>query len=356
MKKTYLVELIHNIKTTIVLFISITLFVCLSVAIYTGVSWMTTNISSTIDRIMKNTNYYDSEIFFPYGFDENDLNQIRAIDDNVEIIGFNSTYEFFDCNNSKLQSLVYEVPKSIEKLIAVDGKLPITDNEIGVDSLFAETYNYKIGDVIKFNENASSLSKINTLLNYDINSDDLESIDFDETQQYLKNREFTITCIFKTPRLFILSDGNYTYSPFNQKILNAYMIVSNEAFNENAYAGYTNVFVKNHDFDSYSTYDDIYDDSINEFSEILNDKITTIVNNKNQKIKNKIDEIKNDATSKIEDGKNKIEDGKNKIEDARIKIRNNKQKLADAKIELDDGLIIVNCVSAEPLPEIIANI
>ena len=125
MKKTHLVELIHNIKTTIVLFVSITLFVCLSVAIYTGVSWMTTNISSTIDRIMKNTNYYDSEIFFPYGFDEKDLNQIRAIDDNVEIIGFNSTYEFFDCNNSKLQSLVYEVPKSLLISLSIDGPISL---------------------------------------------------------------------------------------------------------------------------------------------------------------------------------------------------------------------------------------
>ena len=339
MKKTHLVELIHNIKTTIVLFISITLFVCLSVAIYTGVSWMTTNISSTIDRIMENTNYYDSEIFFPYGFDEKDLNQIRAIDDNVEIIGFNSTYEFFDCNNSKLQSLVYEVPKSIEKLIAVDGELPIADNEIGVDSLFAETYNYKIGDVIVFDKNISSITQINTLLDYELNDNEFDSINFDNNEQYLKNREFTITCIFKTPRLFILSDGNYTYSPFNQKILNAYMIVSNEAFNENAYAGYTNVFVKNHNLDSYSTYSDIYDDSINEFSEILNDKITTIVNNKNQKIKNKIDEIKNDATSKIENARKEIEDNKNKIKNAKIEINNSRQKLADAKIELDNGLI-----------------
>lgn len=332
MKKTHLLELLNNIKSTIVSFVSIILFVCLSVAIYTGVSWMTTNISLSIDRVIKDSNYRDSEIIFTYGFSDGDLKEIKEIDDNLETEAYKSTYEFFDRNNSKLQSLVYETPKSVDTLISLDGKLPIKDNEIGVDSYFAENYNYKIGDVIKFNENVSSLSKINTLLNYDINSDDLESINFDETQQYLKNREFTITCIFKTPRLLISSGGNYIYSPLNNQIVNAYMIVNSNAFNNNAYVGYTNILIRNHNYDVYSTYDDIYDDSMDGFSDVLSDKIKTIVNNKNQEIKNKINDIKIDAN-------NKIEDGKNKIEDAKIKIRNNKQKLADAKIELDVGLI-----------------
>lgn len=330
MKKTHLVELIHNIKTTIVLFISITLFVCLSVAIYTGVSWMTTNISSGIDKIVNETNYRDSEIVFTYGFDDNDLDELNRINDGLEIEAYKSTYEFFDCDGSNLQALIYEIPKSIDSLIDVNGNLPIKDNEIGIDSFFAETYNYKIGDVITFDENKSSLTSINTILDYDIDNGDLDTIDLDKEVQFLMNRRFVITCIFKTPRLIINSEGHYAYSPINSKIINAYMIVGNDAFDDDAYVGYTNILIRNHNFDIYSTYDDMYVESIDDFSEVLNDKVKTIVNNKNLKIKNKISDIKTDAN-------NKIEDAKKKIEDAKLKIKNNKQKLADAKTQLDDG-------------------
>ena len=290
MKKTHLIELLNNIKSTIVSFISVILFVCLSVAIYTGVSWMTTNISLSIDRVMKDSNYRDSEIIFTYGFSDDDLKEIKEIDDNLEIEAYKSTYEFFDYQSSKLQALVYETPKSVDTLISMDGKLPIKDNEIGIDSYFAENYNYKIGDVIKFNENISSLTNINSLLDYDIENGDFNSIELDGKEQFLKNREFVVTCIFKTPRLLISSEGNYVYSPLNNQIVNAYMIVNSNAFNNNAYTGYTNILIRNHNYDVYSTYDDEYDDSMDAFSDVLNNKIKNIVNNKNQEIKNKKDE------------------------------------------------------------------
>ena len=331
MKKTQYIELFNNIKSTIVSFISIILFVCLSVAIYTGVSWMTTNISLSIDRVVSNTNYHDGEIMFTYGFDNEDLKAISTLGDNLEINAYKSSYEFFDNKGSKLQALVYEIPKSVDACISVEGELPQKDDEIGIDSFFAQTYNYKIGDTITFDENKSELSKIKKLLDYDIENGDLNSLELEDNAEYLKNRNYTVTCIFKTPRLIIFNDGNYVLSPINSKQINAYMIVNESTFNDKAYAGYTNVVVKNHNYDIYSTYDKEYIDSMDSFSKTLTDKIDVLVDNKNHEIRNKINDIKIDAQTKIEDGRKEIEDAKNKI-------KQNKNKLVNARKELEDGL------------------
>lgn len=325
MKKTQLIELLNNIKTTFVSFFSIFMFVTLAVALFTGVSFASKDMAYVIDNMIEVNNFHDAQLMYTYGFDFEDL----SLFNDYEVEGYHSSYEFFKVNDNRYQTVVYELPNNIDTFIEYEGTLPSRDDEIVVDKNFSIKNNIKIGDYIEFEDNYSKLTYINSLMNYDIENDDLSSLNIEE-KQFLKNRRYKVTALAYSSIYFSRDDQIYGVAPTNQINVNCYMYVNDKAFNMDAYNGYTTLLLRNHNFDGISTFSDEYVKLIEDFSDIIDSKLSIISDSHNKKIDNKISDIKEYAS-------NLIEDAKIDINDAEIKISSNKKKLDEAKIELENA-------------------
>lgn len=81
MKKTQVIDLFKNVKSSIVSFVAIVIFVTLAVAVYLGLGWSGDGFSMSIAKEQEKGNFHDLEVLFPYGFTEEDLDKIRAVED-----------------------------------------------------------------------------------------------------------------------------------------------------------------------------------------------------------------------------------------------------------------------------------
>lgn len=295
-----------------------------------------------VDNLSLNTNFHDSEVMFTYGLDDNDIVKLKRISGVDEIEGTHTSYEFFNLDDNKYQTVVYELPNKIDNLMEVEGKLPLSDNEIGVEKHFALEHNIKIGDYIEFDENYSKLAAINSLMSFDVENDDYNNVDL--KQQYLNNRKFKVTALIVSPKYTAYDEQCYGVSSLNQISINTFMYVNTKAFNEKAYCGYTSVLIKNHSLDNLNTFSNEYKDGIDEFSKNIDEVMNTIAIEKNNAIRKKIDDVNSkaddmitDSKKQIEDAQNKIDDNTNKLNDAKNKLDEGKTKLDDASVELENG-------------------
>lgn len=325
MKKTQFIELINNIKKTFVSFFSILMFVCLSVAVYVGFSWMGPAVTNSVDKMVEDTNFHDAEAFFLYGFTDEDIESLN--NDVQEAEGVYVTYEVFKLDNTKYGSIIYSLPKKLDKFIEYEGDLPTNNKQIVVDSYFASINNIQIGDVISFEDNYSELYKINNLLNYDFETSDIDSLSNGKQISYLSNRDYVVTGFVKSSRYISYVKQTYGSSVLNSMPNDVYMYVTDDAFNLEAFCDYPSIVVKNHDIKAASFSDELIDE-LEKYSLIFNNKIDEIANNKNQEIKNKINNTINEANKKINEAESDILD-------AQKKINNNTKKLDEVKAELD---------------------
>lgn len=295
MKKTQFIELLHIIKNTIVSFISITLFITLSVAIYVGISGTSLSSQKSMDNAIADTNYHDIQIAFPYGMSSSDLEKLKGINGVDEVEGTYTGYAYFAVNNNNFQARLLTLNDSIDKYIGYQGKLPAKANEIGVDEFFALEHDLSIGDKIQFNSDNNDIYRtLATLMDFDARHDDIRMlINADSSQTgYLKTNEFVITALMKSPDYTYKASTTYGVSPENNLQIDCFLYLNKTAFDESSLPGYTNVLIKSYALSAYSTFSEDYQQKVKELTEkVKAEAVNEITNDKNNMIFDKIDEI-----------------------------------------------------------------
>ena len=76
MKKTQIIELFSNIKSTFMSFFAILLFVLLSVGVFSGISWTSPALQRAAEEVFDEGRLYDIEIQFPNGLTDEDLQKV----------------------------------------------------------------------------------------------------------------------------------------------------------------------------------------------------------------------------------------------------------------------------------------
>lgn len=295
MKKTQFIELLHIIKNTIISFISITLFITLSVAIYVGISGTSLSSQKSMDSAIADTNYHDIQIAFPYGMSSSDLEKLKGINGVDEVEGTYTGYAYFAVNNNNFQARLLTLNDSIDKYIGYQGKLPAKANEIGVDEFFALEHDLSIGDKIQFNSDNNDIYRtLATLMDFDARHDDIRMlINADSSQTgYLKTNEFVITALMKSPDYTYKASTTYGVSPENNLQIDCFLYLNKTAFDESSLPGYTNVLIKSYALSAYSTFSEDYQQKVKELTEkVKAEAVNEITNDKNNMIFDKIDEI-----------------------------------------------------------------
>ena len=335
MKKTQFIELRNNIKETLVSFISITMFIALSVGVFTGISWSSKTVKSSITDIFENNKNRDVELIFPYGMDENDINKLSGLEGVDEIEGSYTGYAFFYFNDTRFQAKLTQVRDNLETPILVEGELPTKENELVISKLFADDNHIKIGDKIVFeSDNDGSARAIVKIYNFDLDAFDLNSIDAQDNHLmgYLNTNEFTVTGFANSTEFISVNPNTFGVALTNKLQIDCFIFLPKCAFDETSFLGYTDVLIRNNKFRDLNVYSKEYVDGSNEFSNYIKEKAADeIASDKSSAIKNKINAI-------IETGQNKLDDAKKQINDTEKQIREGKIALAEGKAQLDEAL------------------
>lgn len=354
-KKTYFVDLIKTIKVTKISFISILIFVTLGIGIFLGFSWTDEGLGDSTNAFIEKYNLHDVDVFFPYGFSEEDVENVRSVEGVSKAQGRLSAYNFFTIDGDNYQARITQITNEIDRLCLVEGRLPNAMGEIAVDKSFLSKHSLKLGDHIQFNSdrNGSTISP-SKIMSFDPTRDDVadffddEDIDTlkpSERMVYLNTDDFVITGVVVSPEYACTDPVVYGVSASNGISIDAGLYVDKASFKEDAFLGYTEILVLGDDHIRNLNYshDDYKEKAVSLENRVelairpsaLKKKAEIIV--KKEEIKKAVDKKLDEEGKKIEDNKRKLADGEEDLEDGREKIADAKDKIAKGKLDIEEG-------------------
>lgn len=250
MKKTHFIDLLKCIKTNIVSFVAITLFIALGVALFCGLGWTRFSSYVFIDETYKQANVHTLEISYEIiSATSSDIEEIKQVDGVSEVEGIRRSYEKFVYNGNRFQTYVTQLTKKIDKPIYVEGNLPNGVGEIAVEGFWAKEQGLKIGD----------------------------KITFEGSMVLLKQSEFTVTAFVESGAYFESSVISYGTSPYNTLPINCIMFAGEESFSE-YYAFYSGILVTNDTLNSLNSFSDEYLKKESEFKNAVSNVVDTTLN------------------------------------------------------------------------------
>lgn len=353
MKKTQRIELFNTIKSTKVSFISITFFVALAVAVFLGLSWTGDETRAAIDRQMNDTHYYDLELIFPYGFTDDDIDRISQLDGVSEVEPTRIAYGTYNSNNVDYQVKIHQVNSEINTPIVVEGKLPEKVGEIAIKEDSANKLGISVGDRIEIdNQEIVDGSMINKLMS--INTNNLQGSANDHLEEgYLKTDSFTVTAIVNSMQYIMNLSNTYGSTLNGAQPINALMYVVPDCFRDDAYSGYSNVYIRSDALRGLNTYSDEYKNACQALKESISDDILDIASKRYNSIKNKadatsdaIDNTLADVKHQLDEGAKQIKQAEKQLEDAYSKRDELEQFVNEARAQLE-GLEPDNPIAIE---------
>lgn len=333
MKKTQFLELLKNIKKTLVSFISITMFVALSIAIYVGISWSSNAIVKSIDDVFEEYKAHDIELVFPYGIEDKDIEKLKTIEGVDEIEAGYTGYVFFNQDNTRYQAKLIQVRNEIDTPMLIEGVIPKEYNEIGLSEQFAREHGISVGDTITFNsDNDGSSRALVRILNLD--EEDISALDLndDNIMAYLKTNKFVVTSTMKSTEFMNINTNTFGVALTNNINIDCFIYLNKSAFDETSFAGYPDILIRSNELRDYPSYTSEYTEKVTELSNTIKETFgKEIANEKCEKIKTKINDAIETGQKQLDDAKKQIKDGEKQIEEGKIFLQN-------AKKQIDEGL------------------
>ena len=358
MKKTQFIDLIQTIKKNIVAFISMCIFVVLAVGLFLGIGFSSTATYKIADNISLKGNYHDLNILYPYGFTNDDINTIKALNSSYKVEGYYYTYEYLDIDGTKNQISITQINDEIDMLYDIEGNLPSKKGEIAIEKNAAKLLNLKIGDTVTFNENNSdNLELINQSIKFDSKNDNVEDLMNEETGKgYLSTYTFKVTALVNTPTMMHSIKNMYGVSLSNGLNLDGFMFVSEDSFKKEAFIGYPGLLIKDESLIGLSLFSDEYKEAVNKLKTNVEDTINSIADKNNALVLSSVDNVINAADNKLNEGKSQIDDaekeiankenqiisGQNQIISGQNQIASNTRKLNNGQVTLNDALIAID--------------
>ena len=259
MKKTQIIELYNNIKSTRVSFIAIIAFVALGIAFFTGLSWAADGFLLSTHNEVEGAGLYDAEIIYPYGFDEDDIERFAAIDGVDEVEGFKSDCVFIEVDGKNEQIKINQTGNKLNRFAEVDGVIPKTENEIAVEKTYANAHNIKLGDTIVFKYGA------------------------DAEQPRFKADEFEVTAIVVSPLYVGKASTTYGFAE-NNIAIDGQAFVCDAAFKENPLNAFSSVSIRSNALRGMNTFSKEYSDAAEEFINSIDAEVSNIISDRYESI------------------------------------------------------------------------
>lgn len=311
-------------------FISILLIVALGVAFFSGIQASSPDMRYSGDAYYDESSLMDIKVVGTMGLTSDDVSSIESIDGIESAEGAWSTDVM--CGEDQKQKVLHieSINDTVNKLDVQEGRLPEKSGEIFLDSTFASSNEYKVGDKVALREDGDSTLLVIT--------------------------EYTVVGTGRSPLYISFNRGNTTLGTGE---VNGFGYVLPEDFDQEIY---TQIYVTVHGAKGLTSYTDGYENLIAK----IKDRVENIADDRCQirlaavkadaqeeinDAQKKLDDGKKEADEKLadakeeldkgekdlEDGRKEYEDGKSQLEDAKTELADGKKQLEDAKTELADG-------------------
>ena len=311
-------------------FISILLIVALGVAFFSGIQASSPDMRYSGDAYYDESSLMDIKVVGTMGLTSDDVSSIESIDGIESAEGAWSTDVM--CGEGQKQKVLHieSINDAVNKLDVQEGRLPEKSGEIFLDSTFASSNEYKVGDKVALREEGDSPVLVTT--------------------------EYTVVGTGRSPLYISFNRGNTTLGTGE---VNGFGYVLPEDFDQEIY---TQIYVTVHGAKGLTSYTDGYENLIAKIKgrveNIADDRcqirLAAVKADAQEEIddaQKKLDDGKKEADEKLadakeeldkgekdlEDGRQEYEDGKSQLEDAKTELADGKKQLEDAKTELADG-------------------
>lgn len=311
-------------------FISILLIVALGVAFFSGIQASSPDMRYSGDAYYDESSLMDIKVVGTMGLTSDDVSSIESIDGIESAEGAWSTDVM--CGEGQKQKVLHieSINDTVNKLDVQEGRLPEKSGEIFLDSTFASSNEYKVGDKVALREEGDSPVLVTT--------------------------EYTVVGTGRSPLYISFNRGNTTLGTGE---VNGFGYVLPEDFDQEIY---TQIYVTVHGAKGLTSYTDGYENLIAKIKgrveNIADDRcqirLAAVKADAQEEIddaQKKLDDGKKEADEKLadakeeldkgekdlEDGRKEYEDGKSQLEDAKTELADGKKQLEDAKTELTDG-------------------
>ena len=311
-------------------FISILLIVALGVAFFSGIEASSPDMRYSGDAYYDESSLMDIKVVGTMGLTSDDVSSIESIDGIESAEGAWSTDVM--CGEGQKQKVLHieSINDTVNKLDVQEGRLPEKSGEIFLDSTFASTNEYKVGDKVALREEGDSPVFVTT--------------------------EYTVVGTGRSPLYISFNRGNTTLGTGE---VNGFGYVLPEDFDQEIY---TQIYVTVHGAKGLTSYTDGYENLIAKIKgrveNIADDRcqirLAAVKADAQEEINDaqkKLDDGKKEADEKLadakeeldkgekdlEDGRQEYEDGKSQLEDAKTELADGKKQLEDAKAQLADG-------------------
>lgn len=308
MKNRILTNSTRTIKKSLARFLSLIIMSLLGVMVFVGLLATSPDMLNTIDNYYDKKNVYDIKILSSMGLIEDDITALKNIENIKEVEGIYSTDILLSSEDSEYVVSISSIPKQINIIELVEGKLPTKENEIVVEENFITKTKYKIGDTI--------------------------TIDSDN----IKSKEFKIVGTIISPLYFNQTNLSQTRgtSSLGTGVVNYYSYILDTNFDVDYY---TNIYVTINNAKEKITSKDDYLKLIDNITTKVDNIKETQEDNRYQKIydeaSNEIDEKEQEANEELKDAKKELDSAKKKLNSSKKTLDSTKKQLSTFKSELD---------------------
>jgi len=302
----YLKELLRTFTGSISRFLSIVIIVALGVFFFVGIRATSPDMKETAGQYITEQNIFDVHIYAPYGFAAEDVEALKNTQGVKQVDATYSVDMICQGDDTNLILTMMQIPGDGElnqpKLI--EGRMPESDDECVVDSVFLKKYDYKIGDTITVKAGE------------------------DQKEDELKITSFKIVGSVTSPLYLSLLDRGA--SNLGSGKVAGFVLINKDAFNLDAY---TDLYIS-------AEYTQGQSPMYSEYGDSLDALVTTVKNLGYERASIRYNQVKTEAQEKIDDARRKVADAKQELADA-------KKKLEDAQDQIDAGEKELKSATAE---------
>lgn len=296
-------------------FFSLLFIVALGCAFYSGIRSSEPDMTASADRYYDETNFCDIRILSTLGLTEDDLRVISGIEGIEDCEGAYNLELFSECADDEPVMNVVSLGERINQFTIRKGRLPEKPSECFVDVRYMNNMGVKLGDTI-------------TLVNPD-----------KEAPEELTQNTFTIVGYGTWAWYLNLTRGT---ASIGDGSVDAFLVLLPEVFTQDYY---TTIFATVKGAKDVNSYDDVYDDIVEEVTDRLEDISDVQVASRRGALVAEGEEKLNDAKEKIADAKQeladaleKLTDGEKEYADGLSEYEDGRQKWEDGKASYEDGV------------------
>lgn len=316
MKRAFRKNIFRTIKKSLGRYMAIFAIIALGVGFFSGLKSSKPAMMKTGQEYVREQNLYDYRLISTWGFDEDEVEAIKALS-GVQAAEGAVSEDFIYINEEGVENCLkaLSITEDVNFLTVEAGRLPEEANECVVDAaLFSESI---IGqEIVIASQNAQ------------------------ETRDSFAYESYTVTGLARSPLYLNMERGTTTIGSGR---ITAFVFIPLEGF---SYEYYEEVYV---DADiTEEAFTDAYEEMIEACADSLEEESTAIVEVRyQQEIADAQEEIAQgqedldseeaDARQELADAKAELEDGQQQLADGQQELADGEQTLAEKKQELENG-------------------